>query len=446
MQKKMVVGCSIRPFRVFIGVKTIVLILNRTIMLKKTLLLTAGLLCLLTACDSDDNNSRAKERKDITLTRSQEELLEANTDFAFRFFGQVRSSEQESPNLFISPLSASLCLSMVANGADRNTLDEMLTTLGFPAERYNMDDLNSYNQTLVNALLSLDNTTRLSIANSIWVNQGFHVLDAFANVNKTMYDARVSELDFSSPKALKTINNWCADETNGCIKEILDELTEETKVVLANALYFKGIWKTPFKESNTKAEFFSDANGSHNQVKMMNLSNTYFNFCWTEDYDIAELPYGNAAFSMAIVLPHEDKTLDECLAQLDGDTWKQRRGEMSSQKLNVKLPRFELSYERELTDDLKALGINDLFNPYTADLSKMAEVALFISMVKQVSYIKVNEEGTEAASVTIAKGDLAAAPPSMDDAYDFYVNRPFAFMIKELSTGAILFMGKVEQL
>ncbi|WP_373837934.1 serpin family protein, partial [Bacteroides heparinolyticus] len=175
-------------------------------MLKKTFA-ALSLLCIFAACQNDENSTpQPQPRKDITLTRAEQEMLDKGNDFAFRFFNQVCKTENEKPNLFVSPLSATLCLSMVANGAAGNTLEEMKTALGF--SDYSLEEMNNYNQKLVSALLDLDNTTRLGIANSIWIKRGFGVHDDFVNVNKKIYDAQVQELDFSSPKAVDIINNW----------------------------------------------------------------------------------------------------------------------------------------------------------------------------------------------------------------------------------------------
>ena len=185
------------------------------LMLKKTIA-ALSLLSILAACQNDETPSQPepKPRQDINLTRAEQDLMDKGTDFAFRFFDQVCSSEKEKPNVFVSPLSASLCLSMITNGASGNTLTEMQNVLGFPAASFSLDDLNNYNQKLTSALLDLDNTTQLGIANSIWIKEGFKVYDSFVDVNKKMYDAQVQELDFASPTAKDVINQWCAEQTN----------------------------------------------------------------------------------------------------------------------------------------------------------------------------------------------------------------------------------------
>ncbi|WP_373727517.1 serpin family protein [Bacteroides heparinolyticus] len=411
-------------------------------MLKKTFA-ALSLLCIFAACQNDENSTpQSQPRKDITLTRAEQEMLDKGNDFAFRFFNQVCKTENEKPNLFVSPLSATLCLSMVANGAAGNTLEEMKTALGF--SDYSLEEMNNYNQKLVSALLDLDNTTRLGIANSIWIKRGFGVHDDFVNVNKKIYDAQVQELDFSSPKAVDIINNWCAEKTNNCITEVLKEIPEAARLYLLNALYFKGNWTSRFSKADTAPEQFTNGDGSKSTVQMMNMNEGHFNYGKNEYFSIAEFPYGNEAFSMAVLLPAEGKSLEECLPQLTKGHWQEWSIYLSGATLDVKLPRFELKYNKELKADMMAMGMKDAFNGIVADFSKMSASALFVGLLKQCAYVKVDEEGTEAAAVTVAEMLKTSIGP--DVAHPFHVNRPFVFLIKEKSTGVILFMGKVTKL
>ncbi len=199
--------------------------------MKKCMILTLGLLALLTACQED--RPEIQPRKDIVLTKSEETFVEANTEFAFRFFRQVYQSEEES-NLFVSPMSASFLLSMVANGAAENTRQEIVDVLGIGTET--MDALNEYNRKLITELPTLDNRTQIGIANSIWVNQDYAVLPTFADINRDMYDATVQNLDFGNAGAVDIINGWCNEHTQGMIPQIIKEVKETNLVYLLNAL------------------------------------------------------------------------------------------------------------------------------------------------------------------------------------------------------------------
>lgn len=401
-----------------------------------------SLICAFAACQNEDANQGLKPRKDINLTRAEQEMTNLGTDFAFRFFNQVCRTEKENPNLFVSPLSASLCLSMITNGATANTQDEMKAALGFSG--YTVEEMNAYNRKMVSALLDLDNTTQLGFANSIWIKEGLDVYDDFIDVNRTMYDAQVKNLDFSRSDAKEVINQWCAEKTNNSIKKVVTDISDNTCMLLLNALYFKGIWKEKFNKSATARDLFTNLDGNKAQVSMMNIGAEQFNYAENEYFSIAELPYGNEVFSMVVLLPAENKLLDDCLAQLTAEHWLMWNDELASATLNLKLPRFELTYNKDLLDDMKTMGVNDAFNSDAANFSKISADNLSLGLLRQCTYLKVNEEGTEAAAVTVGGMDTAAPGPGV--IVPFHVNRPFIFLIKEKSTGAILFMGRVTKL
>lgn len=411
-------------------------------MIKKTLLLLM-LTGIFAACQNDEGSTSTnpKPRKDIPLSRAEEKLTDESTEFAFRFFKQVNVTEQEKANWMVSPLSASLALGMVTNGAGDNTLTEMQKTLGFNSS--SLDEMNAYYQKLTAALLDLDNTTKLGIANSIWIKEGFQLYDSFVEVNKKMYDAQVQNLDFESPNAPGIINAWCAEKTNNCIDKVIEKIPDGARVYLLNALYFKGMWAEKFDKANTRAEDFTNEDGSTAKVQMMNQTQT-FGYATNEFFSMAEFPYGNEAFSMVVLLPAKDKTLDESLEGLAYDNWKLWNERYVLSSLNVKFPRFELKYKKDLIRDMRAMGMVDAFYPDKADFSAMSPAELFIGLLEQYTYIKVDEEGTEAAAVTVVGSFETSIAPL--NPVDFHIDRPFAFMIKEKSTGTILFMGKVTKL
>ena len=168
-----------------------------------------------------------------------------------------------------------------------------------------------------------------------------------------------------------------------------------------------------------------------------------FNYTTNESFSIAEFPYGNEAFSMVVLLPNENKTLEECLRIFTADYW-MKDVEMSMRKLNVLFPLFEMNYETDLINVMKEMGVSDAFNIDNADFSLMTSSSVYLNLLKQATYIKVDEKGTEAASVTLGAGMNTDAGPTTT--IDFFINRPFAFLIKEKSTGNILYMGKVTRL
>lgn len=410
--------------------------------MKTKLFYLIGILCFLVGCQDDEGTSiDIKERKDIVLSRAEEQWASESSAFAFRLFQQVNSTETEQPNWMISPLSASMALAMTANGAGGNTLEEMKNTLGF--SDFDLNGMNTYYQKLITELLNLDNSTQLGIANSIWIAEGLPILDSFVKVNQDMYDAEVRSVDFSSPDTKNIINDWCASKTNNAITEIFSSTPTGIKLSLINALYFKGIWKEKFKKSNTKEEKFTNADRSTSKVPMMNQKNQFI-YTESDDFYVAELPYGNAAFSMVIFLPKEVQQLEKVIDQLTYENWAEWYSQRSSWNLEVKLPRFDLKYKKDMIGDMKALGMKDAFDASRADFSALSSTDLYLNILEQFTSLKVNEEGTEAAAVTHVGINLAS--PGHSGTITFHVNRPFAFMIKEKSTGTILFMGKVTKL
>lgn len=399
-------------------------------------------LAITTLCSSCQKaRSERKEpnlRKDIVLTEAQKKMLNRQNDFAFRFFHQIHTNEHADANVFVSPLSASLCLSMLMNGADGATYTEMMQTLNPGAKTTDIKEYNTFAKNLVDRLLEIDNTTQLGIANSIWINRQFPVFEDFIRVNRTMYNAEVESPYFASPNTLKIINGWCADKTHRLITKVLDEISPDAQMLLINAIYFKGAWSNPFSKSDTHPEPF----GSSGTVEMMHQEDSYL-YADNEYFAMAHLPYGNEAFGMTILLPHADKTMDECLAALTAENWRKWEHSFGMMELDLKMPKLQMRHKRNLIPDMQALGMKQAFNPAGADFSKISSADLFVGLLKQLTYLKVDEEGTEAAAVT-ATGVFMTSIKERK-VIPFHVNRPYILMIRERSTGAILFMGKVMQ-
>ena len=391
---------------------------------------------------NDENSSVNNARKDIVLSRTEQQLLDENVKFAFSFFNKMNEQETEKANWLISPLSASIALSMTANGADDTSLNQIQNVLGFKG--FQMEEINSFYNRIIGELMALDNTTKFNLANSVWLHNDFNVYDSFVNINKEKYDAEVTSLDLSSPLALETINDWSAKQTEDLIPVIIDKLPEDMIFCILNSLYFKGGWESEFKESATVDELFTCADGKQSKVKMMRQKKVFWS-CVNDNFKLAEFPYGNSAFSMVVLLPNEESTLEESLQAFTAEYWTESM-QMKGKELDVHFPRFELKYEADLINVMKSLGITDIFDSESANLSKMTPDDIYVNLLKQSAYIKTDEKGTEAAATTIVGGNIALAPPTTFEKIDFNMNRPFAFLIKEKSTGIILFMGKVTEL
>ncbi|MDR0892100.1 MAG: serpin family protein [Mediterranea sp.] len=373
----------------------------------------------------------------LELSPAEQTLAEGSNTFAFELFKEV-VKEDKKANTFLSPLSASYALNMASNGAVGNTLTEMQTALSLAG--HTQSEINDFYKKLTSYLSTADGQTILGIANSIWLREGFPVLPAFVDVNKDSYSAEVRDVPFNEA-TLKAINQWVNDKTYGCIPKILDQLPGT--FCLINALYFDGLWKNP---CGTKLGNFTSQNGSISQVEMLKTTD-YYSYYADNNLQVVELPYGNGAFSMVLLLPKDDPTLERTTALLTPDNWNRwMNGVTLTDLIHVEFPAFELRYEKTLNDDLSALGMRDAFSS-RADFSKLSTSPLSISMILQKSYIKVNEYGTTAAAVTVV-GDFgfSGQPTTLPEPIDFIVNKPFLYAIKENSTQTILFIGNIGKL
>ena len=388
--------------------------------------------------DDDTNTTSTEERKTIVLSRAQEEMAVKNTDFALNLFKQIDA--KQTGNWMASPLSASYALGMLANGASGNTLDEIIATMGIGSS---LDEINAFHQKLTTELKELDNRVQLGIANSIWITDDYPIYDSFKDINRNTYQAQIETLDLQSADAPSIINDWVAQQTDGHIKDAIKELPREAVAYLLNALYFKGSWSNKFEEKNTKNRDFTNADGSITQVKMMQQWNVPLIWTQTHSYTIAELPYGNKAFSMTVLLPHEHKTVEECMSELTADDWASWMAKTTTRPTQVCFPRFELNAELDLVEVMQAMGMREAFSLDGAAFPEMSPDNLYFTSFKQNSFLKINEEGAEAQTVisTTIKGDYYGSGSMI-----LNVNRPFAFLISEKSTGVILFMGKINKL
>jgi len=297
---------------------------------------------------------------------------------------------------------------------------------------------------LTQILLNVDPKVAMQITNSIWYRNTFPIKDTFLSLNHTYFDAEVRASDFSNPQTVDVINGWVADKTNDKITSVIDQIDPYAIMYLINAIYFKGTWKYRFETKNTIKSPFNLASGSAIQTDFMNQKGT-FRYFKNSISSMAELPYGNGGFSMVILLPNDGKTYTDVISNLTSDTWAQWNSQMDSTNLYVKLPKFKFAYEKKLNQDLTDLGMGIAFDPDHADFTGINSAGqLYISFVLHKSFVDVNEDGTEAAAVTVV-GIFTTAYPGEPEYQEFNVNKPFIFAIKENTTNSILFMGLVKK-
>ena len=402
--------------------------------MRKSVLLLLPFL-LFTACE--EPVVKLKDAEPIPLKVGMQKRVQQDNAFAFDLFRQVIATYNNEKNIFISPLSVSIALGMTWNGAKGDTKAEMETALKMSG--MTEDEINEYYQIMLSALPEVDPSTTLNIANSIWYREGYPVKPEFLQVNQNYFNAAVRELDFSKPEALGIINGWCAEKTNNLIKEPLDNIPANAVMYLINAIYFKGIWAKKFDaKKNSTTNFYAES-GTTVQVDMMHQQET-FGYRSDALAQYLDMPYGNKAFSMTVILPHEGKTTDEVLENMDTEKWNSAISGLSSREVMVYLPKFRTKGKYELKEPLMQMGMVKAFTD-EADLTGIADADLLISRVIHSTYCDVNEKGTEAAAVTIVE----IIETSMPIIPIFNANRPFIFVIRENSTGVILFIGKMGQ-
>lgn len=391
---------------------------------------------MLTSCSEDEPVTPNVKYNPgtIKLTTAQQAQVENSNEFAWKFFKEVSKGEQQ--DVFVSPLSVTYALGMLANGAVGDTQKEILEGLEFRSGK--VDDINSLCHQLMIESPKLDKSTKVSMANAVVANKNKPLQPDFKNVVEKQYQALVTNQDFSSPATLSFINLWASELTHGMVPQLLDRVHPDAVTYLLNALYFKGIWYRQFDKKRTQQESFTQADGKKLTVKMMHQKERFF-AAENDNYQTVVLPYGNGSYEMVVLLPREGKDLSSLLQTMDAKKWKDNLKSTYSSKVDLKLPRFTSAYTRELNDVLKLLGMSTMFDREKADLTKMSVAKAFVSTVLQKAKIEVDEEGSKAAAVTVVETAPTATAPSKPIL--FHANRPFMYAIVEHSTGTIFFMG-----
>ena len=370
------------------------------------------------------------------LTADEIAVIGASNGFAFDL---LHLASTPDANLFLSPVSASMALGMTMNGTAGETLAQMRTALGFGD--MGLDEIDASYRGLIDLLLGLDRTVEMAVGNSVWSRAGFPVRPSFLGTVEDYFDAEAEELDFSKASAPARINGWVSDATKGRIDRIVpDPIPPEVVMYLINAIYFKGTWTYAFDPKDTRDEPFHFADGSTRTMKLMKLEGD-MPYHAGRDYQAVDLPYGGKAFSMTVLLPSDGVALEDLVASLDGDAWTALASGFGGARGTLFLPRFRMSYQRTLNDDLKALGMTDAFDDLRADFGPLSPVGgLYISDVLQKSWVDVNEEGTEAAAATSV---TVGATSAGGGGFVMRVDRPFLFVLRERLSGTILFVGQV---
>jgi serine protease inhibitor len=390
---------------------------------------------LLSSCLKKDE--LALEPMIIQLNKKGSDLVNSSSNFGFKVFQETVKSEDETTNLMISPLGISLAIAMVYNGADGNTKTVLENTLGL--NNLTCEEININFKQITEALFHLDNSVNFSIANSIWYRNDFTILPVFKDINEDFYNAKIAGMDFNSSNAKDIINGWISYNTDDKITSIIDQVNPDDVLLLMNAVCFKGQWKYKFDKG---ANFYYDFNlsdGKIKRVEMMRKNLSLPNYS-NELMSMVEMPLGQGNWAMDLILPRYGKTLNDVVDELTGTEWKSWISSLSGPSpIQISMPPFKFAYSKNLKDVLSVLGMSIAFDQGFADFSKISTTdKVYISELMHKSLIDVNEDGTEAVTDT-SEGTTNS---SIGDGMMF--NRPFLFVIREVSSGTILFIGKVE--
>jgi serpin B len=407
---------------------------------KRAAAITLALVMMTAAGCSQKKSVEVKSKYTIQakeLTSSIDKISSANNKVAFKFFSETLKTNNKE-NVIISPLSLSTILALTQNGADGNTKEQMLKAL----ELQGLDD-NTINESYRNIIAHFNSLKSIEtkMGDSIWIRKNANVKKELIDIGKNYYEAEINEVDFTKKNTVDAVNKWVSDKTAGKINKMMDAFEDDTYMTLINTVYFKGKWSNPFTESSTSKQKFTSSDGSTKDVDMMR-GTMGIDYIKNANFQAVRIPYEDNNFGMYVFLPSRDSSVDKLMNEMTMENWSKWINEFKKTQVQVSLPKFKIEFEQELNGMLKGFGMKDAFGG-NANFSNITdETDLYIDLVKQKSYIDVNEAGTEAASATAVVMRTVSIPL---DPTQFTVDRPFLYAIADKKTGLILFMGKVEK-
>ena len=364
------------------------------------------------------------------LSSSEIAVSSSLNDFGFNLFRKINQDQ----NTFISPLSVSIALGMVLNGASDETAESILQTIDFGD--LTPEQVNQAYKDLTGLLLSMDRTTDVRIANSVWYHNEYNVKNAFEEIIENYYDGVVQSLDFKSSTAKNTINSWVADKTNDRIQNLIDQISGDEIMFLINAIYFKGEWQYQFDASKTHDADFTREDGSVTTVSMMQSKGSMIQYGVNENVQLIDIPYGNGQFRMTVLVP-EPGGINGLAAELTSSQLNNWLSASDSLSVELEMPKFKMTWKKDLKDILADMGMK------TAGFPKLFEenLPLAISRIIHQSFLEVNEKGSEAAAATAIGIGYTSLPPKP---LRITIDRPFIFFIREKHSGVILFSGQLK--
>jgi len=368
-----------------------------------------------------------------------QQVVNANNEFAFDFYSEI--NKEEEGNIFYSPYSISAALAMTYEGAKGQTAEEMKSVFHFPENNI----LRPNFAAIYNEINKKGKEYKLSTGNALWAQQDYQFLPDYLSTVEKYYGGKATNLDFvgESEKSRQTINSFIEQQTNDKIKDLIPPgvLNAYTRLVLTNAIYFKGTWVKQFDKSDTRDQDFTTISGQKVKTPMMQLTgdDAEFNYGETDDIQILEMPYDGEDLSMLVILPKENN-LEAVEASLTNDKLSEWKNMLSEQRVDIYVPKFKFESKYFMVETLSNMGMPTAFTE-AADFSGMDGTQdLLIQNVIHQAFVEVNEEGTEAAAATAVVVGIKSVGPRIPI---FRADHPFIFMIQEKGTGNILFMGRV---
>lgn len=400
-----------------------------------------GLIMLagLSACSSNEDIQQ-NEFIPIPLTDIEKEVASNSRNIGIDMLSYL--SKQNDGNIVFSPLNLSTAMAMLANGANGETLDELLNVINSVGT---LDDINSLYYKLIANLPAIDKTTDIAFANSLWINNetGANPSISFLSSLNDFYKITPVLSNITSTSAMEQINAWCSNATHGLIKNFIQSpLPDNTSVFLASALYFNGRWKTPFDKSKTKTDLFYNDGVNAKEVDMMN-GDIEMRALEADSYKAVRMPFGNEAYSLCVVLPNQGVDVNDCILHMKDKEFHNFLIGYSPSMVHVKMPKLSIETESNVINGLKSLGVSSIFDQKKCDLKKISN-GCFISDIIHKLTLNIDEEGARMAVATGFKGELADAPAAGE--MNFFVDHPFIIMITEKSTMVPLALGIIRDI
>lgn len=368
------------------------------------------------------------------LSANEVQVAKSTNDFAFNLYRNLPSPETD--NAFISPLSVSMALGMLLNGAEGDVRQSILNTIDF--KDYTAEEVNEGFRDLTKLLLSMDRKIIFGLANSVWYRKDFTVKAQFSSVIENYYTGKVSGLDFANPASKDIINSWVESKTNNRIKDLIRQINPDEVMFLVNAIYFKGDWTHQFDKSKTKKAPFTTLSGATTQVDMMFSKGVSMKYKSTPDFQLLDIPYGNGQFRFTIMMPNDYSGISTMTETITAENFNDLISEADSISIELELPKFKMNWKNDLKPSLGQMGMLMVGFPL---LFEGPTPTIQVGRVIHQSFLEVNEEGSEAAAATAIGMELTSVGPSKP--LKITIDKPFLFMIREKHSGVILFMGQL---